>query len=270
MTICCVECTVVPKFHDDRIRVQIQVDVPLKKKKKLDIHGGLICYLSFKYKDLPTFCFICGVLGHSEKFCERLFHILKDQIVKSYGLELKALPRRRHYANGSKWPKSGVAMRPGSSTDGGESSNHGGQSSPLMPAGDDGPRIVIPHNQESRVQPGNLDNNTGGLHGENLMSRIKVNSLQIGVVNEAEKSLAPNVRYSNDGLLFLDLKRRRMAFDNQTGLIREDEVYVGFTVHNNKVYSDIETSHENALLGDDIFQINLNGAGSGSQARQEL
>ncbi|KAF4364263.1 hypothetical protein F8388_000215 [Cannabis sativa] len=49
-----------------RIRVKLQ--------KKLEIQGGPICYVTFKYEDLPTFCFICGVLGHSEVLRKVISH----------------------------------------------------------------------------------------------------------------------------------------------------------------------------------------------------
>lgn len=39
-------------------------------------------WISFKYEDVTLFCFICGVMGHSEKFCGRLFDTSEDDIVK--------------------------------------------------------------------------------------------------------------------------------------------------------------------------------------------
>ncbi|KAF4383354.1 hypothetical protein G4B88_023928 [Cannabis sativa] len=51
--------------------------------------------------DLPTFCFIYGILGHSEQFCDRLFDIPMHLIEKPYNLELKAPPRRRHHNIGA-------------------------------------------------------------------------------------------------------------------------------------------------------------------------
>lgn len=55
-----------------RVRVKLRVDRPLKIKKKLESIGGDSCYAMFTYEDIPTFCFICGILGHSERFYERL------------------------------------------------------------------------------------------------------------------------------------------------------------------------------------------------------
>lgn len=56
---------------------------------------------------MPTFCFICGLLGHAEKFCSKIFETLLEEIVKPYDQWMKALPRRQTYVTGSKWLRSG-------------------------------------------------------------------------------------------------------------------------------------------------------------------
>ncbi|XP_030505209.1 uncharacterized protein LOC115720192 [Cannabis sativa] len=86
-----------------RVRVKLNIDKPLKKKMKLEKKSGKSSSLIFKYEDLPTFCFICGVLGHSERFCEKLFDTPPELIVKEYDLSLKAAPRRRQHTKGSQW-----------------------------------------------------------------------------------------------------------------------------------------------------------------------
>lgn len=56
-----------------RVRVSIRVDQPLKIKMMLEKAGGAVCQVHFRYEDLPTFCFICGILGHSDRFCDAHF-----------------------------------------------------------------------------------------------------------------------------------------------------------------------------------------------------
>lgn len=64
-------------------------------------------WVNFKYEGVPTFCFICGMISHSEKFCERIFDTPLDKIEKPYGVWMKAEPRRRYQTIGSKWLRQG-------------------------------------------------------------------------------------------------------------------------------------------------------------------
>ncbi|XP_058783869.1 uncharacterized protein LOC131658612 [Vicia villosa] len=80
-----------------RIKVMVDLKSPLKrgivvkfKEKNLRVH--------FKYERLPTFCFVCGRIGHQLKDCESLeelteegFEELEEQDL-SYGQWLRASP----------------------------------------------------------------------------------------------------------------------------------------------------------------------------------
>lgn len=55
---------------------------------------------------MPTFCFICGLMGHSENFFPSEFDVPQDQITRLYGAYLRAAPRRRHLTMGDQWLKS--------------------------------------------------------------------------------------------------------------------------------------------------------------------
>ncbi|KAM6600294.1 hypothetical protein CsatA_019903 [Cannabis sativa] len=66
-------------------------------------------WANFKYENLSTFCFICGILGHSERFCPKLFHTPAHLIQKPYGLFLKANAKRASEKIGAKWLRSGAA-----------------------------------------------------------------------------------------------------------------------------------------------------------------
>ncbi|KAJ9189518.1 hypothetical protein P3X46_000801 [Hevea brasiliensis] len=56
-----------------RIRVKIDVRKPLKRWKKLQKPDGSQMVFHFKYERLPIFCFLCGRLGHNDRYCEQLF-----------------------------------------------------------------------------------------------------------------------------------------------------------------------------------------------------
>lgn len=52
-----------------RIRVSLDVQQPLKRFKKVKKQGGEWVVVQFKYERLGSFCFICGILGHSDREC---------------------------------------------------------------------------------------------------------------------------------------------------------------------------------------------------------
>lgn len=80
-----------------RIRVTIDLKIPLKWGRVVRFKEKThIVY--FKYERLPTFCFVCGRIGHQLKDCEALkepseegFEDLDEQEL-SYGMWLRASP----------------------------------------------------------------------------------------------------------------------------------------------------------------------------------
>lgn len=82
-----------------RIKIAVDVLKPLKKGIRLKKDSGEWFTVDFKYERLPTSCFVCGVLGHAEKFCP------KDVSpgVKPYNAELRAGNRRGTPTVGLRW-----------------------------------------------------------------------------------------------------------------------------------------------------------------------
>lgn len=68
-----------------RVRVSIPLNIPVKRRMKLKKSETNCSWVNFKYENIPTFCFICGLVGHSDKFCEKLFDTPADKVVKLYG-----------------------------------------------------------------------------------------------------------------------------------------------------------------------------------------
>lgn len=73
-----------------RLRVNVDVRMPLKREKKIRKPGGEWRIVKFKYKKLGTFCFLCGLLGHTDQFCDKLFMLEKDDGSQKWGVELRA------------------------------------------------------------------------------------------------------------------------------------------------------------------------------------
>jgi hypothetical protein len=72
-----------------RIRVLLDVTKPLKRQKKIKRPGGEASYIKFKYERLSNFCYFCGMLGHIEDYCEKLYAIAEDDGTRLWGPELR-------------------------------------------------------------------------------------------------------------------------------------------------------------------------------------
>ena len=77
-----------------RLRVTMDVRPPLKRGKRIRTPNGDGFFVSFKYEHLSLFCFICGCLGHSDRFCPQLFNIPEEEITRGWGVWLKASVRQ--------------------------------------------------------------------------------------------------------------------------------------------------------------------------------
>lgn len=90
-----------------RVRVTMDLSKPLKRRMKIRMTGNDWFWIAFKYENVPTFCFICGLLGHSDKFCSRLFDTSEGEIVRPYGPWMRAPFRRQTSLIGAKWLREG-------------------------------------------------------------------------------------------------------------------------------------------------------------------
>jgi len=61
-----------------RIRVFIDVRKPLKRTKRIKKQGNEVVEVSFKFEHLGTFCYLCGLLGHSDDYCAKLLTLEND------------------------------------------------------------------------------------------------------------------------------------------------------------------------------------------------
>ncbi|KAL8557335.1 hypothetical protein ACS0TY_004683 [Phlomoides rotata] len=86
-----------------RIRVEVDRDMSLKRWKKVGQKTGDSFIVRFKYEKLHTFCFVWGILGHTENFCEVRFSSPEVEPKREWGLFLKALDRHGRLLTSSKW-----------------------------------------------------------------------------------------------------------------------------------------------------------------------
>ncbi|CAN1137899.1 hypothetical protein LINPERHAP2_LOCUS10349 [Linum perenne] len=90
-----------------RIRVKLDVRRALKREKEVKKPSRTIT-VEFKYERLPTFCYLCGRIGHIDRFCELRFRIPESEIVLLWGEDMRASSRRMKPEVYSPWLKSPV------------------------------------------------------------------------------------------------------------------------------------------------------------------
>ncbi|MCH81632.1 DUF4283 domain protein [Trifolium medium] len=89
-----------------RIRVLVDVRLPLKKQKKIKKQGGESRLVQFKYERLGTFCYVCGILGHADIKCPKLFEQAESDIRREWSPKLRAEMGRRQGGE-SRWLRQG-------------------------------------------------------------------------------------------------------------------------------------------------------------------
>ena len=75
--------------------VRIDVYSPLKKEMNARTLGETWITAKVKYERLGTFYFLCGVLGHRDKTCAKLFEVEEDDDFREWSNDLKPESRKR-------------------------------------------------------------------------------------------------------------------------------------------------------------------------------
>lgn len=86
-----------------RIKIAIDVSRPLKSQMRIKKPGGEWLRIQFKYERLLSFCFYCGRIGHTEKFCEDLFDNPQENETKRYDSSLRAPVRKQGISTENQW-----------------------------------------------------------------------------------------------------------------------------------------------------------------------
>ncbi|XP_048234331.1 uncharacterized protein LOC125370919 [Ricinus communis] len=89
-----------------RVKIKIDVSKPIMAFMKIKKPGGDWLNLEFNYERLGIACFICGRVGHSDKFYRCLLEF--ENIVYKLSKEVRAPPRRSQIASaGEIWLRDG-------------------------------------------------------------------------------------------------------------------------------------------------------------------
>jgi hypothetical protein len=94
-----------------RLKVRIDVNLPLKKEWKVRAEGGEWVTIKFKYERLGIFCFMCGILGHTDKKCTKLYELEDDDGFRGWGNDLKPEIRRGGGTATNRWLREPQAVQ---------------------------------------------------------------------------------------------------------------------------------------------------------------
>jgi 14-3-3 protein epsilon len=95
-----------------RLKVRIDVSKPLQRSWKVRANEGNYVQIIFKYEKLGTFCYLCGLLGHTDKNCPKLFDMDHDDGVRGWGESLRPLITRIGTSATNKYLKDPIPSRP--------------------------------------------------------------------------------------------------------------------------------------------------------------
>lgn len=88
-----------------RVKVQLDVTKKLIQAKKVSIEDDEPRWVFFRYERLPNFCYVCGLIGHSERECSELKGSSEglEKEKYQYGAWLRAEPVKRSSFNQEKF-----------------------------------------------------------------------------------------------------------------------------------------------------------------------
>ena len=76
-----------------RVKIMMNITKPIRRLQHIRNKAGGVSMIEFKYERLPTFCYVCGLIGHIERDCGTVAE--EDRVMeKQWGSWLRASPRR--------------------------------------------------------------------------------------------------------------------------------------------------------------------------------
>jgi 14-3-3 protein epsilon len=151
-------------IHSTYMRLKVRIDVtkPLQHCWKVRANEGNYVQIIFKYEKLGTFCYLCGVLGHTDKNCPKRFDMDQDDGVRGWGENLRPLPTRIGTSATNKYLKDPIPSRPQNMSAAGTGSSFA--TAPSFPPPESTPnsvnldgRIVAVQREISAIKSGILD-----------------------------------------------------------------------------------------------------------------
>lgn len=78
------------------LRIQVELDVrkSLFRRKRLNLLPGWPTYVLFKYERLPTYCYLCGRMGHLGSFYKLQVHTIAGALKAEWDESIKVSTHR--------------------------------------------------------------------------------------------------------------------------------------------------------------------------------
>ncbi|CAO2823526.1 unnamed protein product [Amaranthus hypochondriacus] len=76
-----------------RVRVWMDITKPLKRFQMIRTKGNTVVKINIKYERLPHFCFLCGIISHTEKDCSSVSEDDKEEEY-GWGMDIRASSRK--------------------------------------------------------------------------------------------------------------------------------------------------------------------------------
>ncbi|KAL8096581.1 hypothetical protein AgCh_037515 [Apium graveolens] len=189
-----------------RVRISLDVRCPLKRKKKISRKNKSEIMVTCKYEKLADFCFLCGLITHTERFCKKKFESGSEQVIREWGSWLRAPARRGGNQERSKWLRDDREDRWGEKF-GGES-NQG-----IQIPGYQQNTVVQRENREGLVNKAPIVENLKNMTDKTMEGNVNLNI----VIGPGDSEL--------DGLEIEERKRKRIGPVGNKEIVQEVVMY---------------------------------------------
>ncbi|KAJ8775276.1 hypothetical protein K2173_020280 [Erythroxylum novogranatense] len=88
-----------------RVRVRINVDEPLIRKKTIRKQGAPPMDITFNYERIPIICYLCGIIGHSESNYPKLLEEPEEELCREWPEEIHAEIQARTARRTLQWKR---------------------------------------------------------------------------------------------------------------------------------------------------------------------
>ncbi|KAJ8754188.1 hypothetical protein K2173_002087 [Erythroxylum novogranatense] len=88
-----------------QVRVSINVEEPLMRKKIIRKQGGDPIVITFSYERFPLVCYLCGLIGHGETYCVKLLENPDEEVSREWPEEIQAEVRARNARRKVQWKR---------------------------------------------------------------------------------------------------------------------------------------------------------------------